>query len=111
MARVLYSFRESSLFTRDVYRYLTEDDYLALQQFLVEYPAEGDLIRGSGGLRKLRWRAPGRGKRGGTRVIYYWAHSRGYIFLLDIYPKSEQQDLTTEEIKQLRAIVQEWLHE
>jgi len=111
MPSVLYSFRESSLFSRDVYRYLTEDDYLALQQFLVEYPAEGDLIRGTGGLRKLRWRAPGRGKRGGTRVIYYWADARGYIFLLDLYPKSEQEDLTTPEIKQLRAIVQEWLHE
>jgi hypothetical protein len=69
------------------------------------------LIRGSGGLRKLRWRAEGRGKRGGTRVIYYWADARGYIFLLDIYPKSEQEDLTPREIKQLRAIVEEWLHE
>ena len=107
----LYSFRESTLFTKDVYQYLTEDDYLGLQQFLLQYPAEGDLIRGSGGLRKLRWRAQGRGKRGGTRVIYYWANARGYIFLLDIYPKSKKADLTKEEIKQLRAIVQEWLYE
>lgn len=111
MGRVLYSFRESTHFTQDVYRYLTEDDYLALQQFLLEYPSEGDLIVGSGGLRKLRWRAPGRGKRGGTRVIYYWADARGYIFLLDIYPKNKKDDLTAEEIKQLRGIVQEWLHE
>ena|SRR5213594_2138606 len=111
MARVLYSFRESSLFTKDVSRYLTEESYFALQQFLLDSPTEGDLIRGSGGLRKLRWRAEGRGKRGGTRVIYYWADARGYIFLLDIYPKSEREDLTRDEIKQLRAIVEEWLHE
>lgn len=111
MARVLYSFRESSLFTKDVHRYLTEESYFALQQFLLDSPNEGDLIRGSGGLRKLRWRAPGRGKRGGTRVIYYWADARGFIFLLDIYPKSEQEDLTPVEVKQLRAIVEEWLYE
>ena len=111
MARVPYSFRESSLFTKDVYRYLTEDSYLALQEFLLHSPSEGDVIRGSGGLRKLRWRATGRGKRGGTRVIYYWADAKGYIFLLDIYPKSERDDLTPGEIKQLRAIVEEWLHE
>jgi mRNA-degrading endonuclease RelE of RelBE toxin-antitoxin system len=111
MASVLYSFRESSLFTKDVSRYLTEDSYFALQEFLLYSPAEGDLIRGSGGLRKLRWRAEGRGKRGGTRVIYYWADARGYIFFLDIYPKNEQEDLTPDEIKQLRALVEEWLHE
>lgn len=111
MAQVLYSFRESSLFTRDVSRYLTEESYFALQEFLLENPAEGDVIRGSGGLRKLRWRGVGRGKRGGTRIIYYWADARGYIFLLDIYPKNEQEDLTAGEIKQLRAVVEEWLHE
>ena len=111
MAQVLYSFRESSLFTRDVSRYLTEEIYFALQEFLLENPAEGDVIRGSGGLRKLRWRGVGRGKRGGTRIIYYWADARGYIFLLDIYPKNEQEDLTAGEIKQLRAVVEEWLHE
>jgi len=88
----------------------TEESYFALQEFLLHSPTEGDLIR-SGGLRKLRWRAKGRGKRGGTRVIYYWTEARGYIFLLDIYEKSEQEDLTPDEIKQLRAVVEEWLHE
>ncbi len=53
MALKLYSFRESSLFTKDVYRYLTEESYFALQDFLLEYPEEGDLIPGSGGLRKI----------------------------------------------------------
>jgi mRNA-degrading endonuclease RelE of RelBE toxin-antitoxin system len=85
MASKLYSFRESSLFTQDVYRYLTEESYFALQDFLLEYPMEGDLIQGSGGLRKLRWKVEGRGKRGGARIIYYFADARGHIYLLDIY--------------------------
>ncbi len=87
MASKLYSFLESSLFTKDVYRCLTEESYFALQDFLLEYPTEGDLILGSGGLRKLRWKVEGRGKRGGARIIYYFADARGHIFLLDIYPK------------------------
>jgi mRNA-degrading endonuclease RelE of RelBE toxin-antitoxin system len=111
MALKTYSFRGSSLFTKDVYRYLTEDSYFALQDFLLEYPIQGDLIRGSGGLRKLRWKTEGRGKRGGTRIIYYLADARGYIFLLDIYPKSAKEDLTADEIKQLRALIKEWLNE
>lgn len=109
MAVILFSFRESSLFTKDVYDYLTEESYFALQDFLLENPAEGDLIRGSGGLRKLRWKAVGRGKRGGTRIIYYLADASGYIFLLDIYPKNKREDLTPSEVKKLRAVVEEWL--
>ncbi len=111
MALKLYSFRESSLFTRDVYRYLTEESYFALQDFLLEYPAEGDLIPGSGGLRKIRWKVEGGGKRGGARVIYYFADARGQIFLLDIYPKTAKEDLTADEIKQLRKLIEEWLDE
>ena len=90
---------------------LTEDGYFALQEELLQYPTGGDLIRGSGGLRKVRWNAPGRGKRGGARVIYYFADTRGYIFLLDIYPKNEKENLTPAEIGQLRDLVEEWLHE
>lgn len=111
MALKLYSFRESSLFTKDVYRYLTEESYFALQDFLVEYPEEGDLIPGSGGLRKIRWKVEGRGKRGGARIIYYFADARGHIYLLDIYAKAAKEDLTPVEIKQLRALMEEWLNE
>ncbi|MGH9846059.1 MAG: type II toxin-antitoxin system RelE/ParE family toxin [Blastocatellia bacterium] len=111
MALKLFSFRESSVFTKDVYRFLTEEGYFALQNFLLEYPTEGDLIPGSGGLRKIRWKVEGRGKRGGARIIYYFADARGYIFLLDIYSKTAKEDLTPGEIKQLRKLIEEWLDE
>ena len=65
-------FIESSLFTRQVLELLPDDEYSELQKALSRHPDAGDLIRGTGGLRKLRWKRPGTGKSGGVRVIYYW---------------------------------------
>lgn len=65
----VFSFIETKLFTRLVQDYLTDDEYRELQTMLIEQPEAGDVIPGSGGVRKVRWRAPGRGKRGGYRVI------------------------------------------
>jgi hypothetical protein len=62
---------------------------------------------GSGGLRKIRWAKEGRGTRGGVRVIYYWAVSSEQILMLFMYPKGEQDDLTSAQIKMLRQIVEE----
>ena len=67
----MFSFIETRLFTKLVLDYLSEEDYTALQQTLMWRPDAGLVIPGSGGIRKLRWAAPGRGKRGGYRVIYY----------------------------------------
>jgi mRNA-degrading endonuclease RelE of RelBE toxin-antitoxin system len=64
---------ETSIFTRQVQVLLDDDDYRRLQTTLVLRPDAGDLIPGGGGLRKIRWGAKGRGKRGGVRTIYYWA--------------------------------------
>ena len=64
-------FIETSEFTRHLPSYLDDDDYAALRVFLAANPKAGDLVRGTGGIRKLRWRTKGRGKRGGIRVIYY----------------------------------------
>ena len=69
----MLTFIETRLFTKLVPQYLSDDEYAALQQALVADPTAGDLIRGSGGVRKLRWSVAGRGKRGGIRVIYYCA--------------------------------------
>jgi len=77
-----------------------------LQIHLVNKPDVGKLIPGSGGLRKLRWSAGGHGKRGGIRVIYYWFMSKDVILLLFTYPKNEQDDLTQEQLKQLRKIIE-----
>ena len=59
------------MFTRLVQEYLSDEEYRKLQEALIENPETGAVIRGSGGIRKLRWAAPGRGKRGGYRIIYY----------------------------------------
>ena len=62
-------FIETSLFTKIIATYLSDDEYAALQSFLVENPEAGDIVRGSGGVRKLRWAKSGKGKRGGIRII------------------------------------------
>lgn len=106
---ILYTFRETTRFTRRVLEYLSDEAYEQLQWYLIRRPEAGDVIQGGGGLRKLRWAAGGRGKRGGARVIYYWATARDELFMLDIYAKNEQIDLTAEEVKELRKLVEEWL--
>lgn len=82
-------FIETSLFTRLVYGYLTDEEYLGLQNFLVGHPDAGPVVPGSGGVRKLRWAVAGRGKRGGVRVIYYWKRLDDEIWMLTMYGKSE----------------------
>lgn len=98
---------ETSIFTRQVQKMLPDDTYRELQIALVKRPDMGTIIVGSGGLRKIRWTAPGRGKRGGVRVIYYWAVTQDRLLMLLIYPKSEQDNLTREQLKILRRIVEE----
>lgn len=77
-----------------------------LQATLMANPAAGDLIRGPGGIRKIRWAAAGAGKRGGLRVIYYWITRRDHVLLLTMYRESEVSDLTTLEVRVLRALVE-----
>jgi mRNA-degrading endonuclease RelE of RelBE toxin-antitoxin system len=96
---------ETSIFTRQVQALLSEDEYRLLQIALLQNPESGDVIPHSGGLRKKRWSARGKGKRGGSRIIYYWAVSPEQILLLLIYSKNEQDDLTSEQLKMLRMII------
>jgi len=102
-------FIETSVFTSQVTRALSKEEYRALQLALVLRPEQGAVIRGSGGLRKVRWRERGTGKRGGIRVIYYWAGAEETIYLLFLYRKARQSDLTQEQIQVLRRIVREEL--
>ena len=97
---------ETSVFTRQVQKILTDEEYRALQMALIARPDMGKVIRGSGGIRKVRWSTRGRGKRGGVRVIYYWAVVREQLLMLFIYPKTKQSDLTREQLKTLRRIVE-----
>ena len=73
-----------------------------MQAFLADRPEAGNVIKSSGGMRKLRWAGSGRGKRGGLRVIYYWWVAKDRISMLLMYPKNEQDDLTADQLKQLR---------
>jgi mRNA-degrading endonuclease RelE of RelBE toxin-antitoxin system len=87
------TFVESRLFTSLVHRYLSDDEYAALQKALADSPEAGDVIRGSGGVRKLRWGLSGRGKRGGIRVIYYLRSRQGEIWMLTLYAKNEAKSI------------------
>jgi hypothetical protein len=98
---------ETSIFTRQVQALLSDEEYRQLQMALVLHPDLGAVIPGSGGLRKVRWTMRGRGKRGGVRVIYFWAVMHDKILLLFMYSKNEQDDLTPEQLKVLRRIVEE----
>ena len=84
--------------------YWTDEDLRALQSFLLVSPEAGALIRGGAGLRKLRWSAQGRGKRGGARVIYYWHVPRHQIYLLRLV-KSKREDLTPQQVKVLAELM------
>jgi hypothetical protein len=88
----------------------TDEELRALQNHLLENPDAGDVIRGSAGLRKLRWTASGRGKRGGARVIYYHYVSAERIYLIYGYTKNEQEDLTREQLKQLAQLMKDIPH-
>lgn len=98
---------ETPIFTRLVQELWDDDEYKNLQSALTLNPEIGDIIRGSGGLRKVRWGAKGRGKRGGARVIYYWRTAFGQIFMLYIFTKNKQTDLTPTQLKQLKKIIDE----
>ena len=97
-------FIETPIFTKQITDLLDDAEYRQLQITLAVQPNSGDLIRGGGGLRKIRWSAQGRGKRGGMRVIYYRIEEN-QIFMLFAYPKNKQEDLTTEQLKVLRTLI------
>ena len=96
------TFVETKLFTRLVYSYLTEEEYGQLQNRIAANPGAGDVIPGSGGVRKLRWRASGRGTRGGIRVIYYLRLSQGQVWMLTLYAKNEAESMSRSVLKSIK---------
>ena len=103
----MFSFIETRLFTRLVQEYLDDDEYRELQKVLMDNPETGNIIPGSGGLRKVRWRAPGRGKRGGYRVIYYVRLKQGVILMLTMYPKNVAENIPVHVLRQIRKEVED----
>lgn len=95
-------FIETSTFTKYLYDYLSEDEYLGLQSFLLQYPESGKIVRGSGGVRKIRWAISGKGKSGGVRVIYYFKKQNDEIWLLTIYSKNEVTNIPTHILQKIK---------
>jgi len=100
-------FVETRIFTKEIRDILVEDEYRSLQLALKFRPEQGNLIKGSGGIRKIRWGAKGKDKSGGCLIIYFWDKPTDAIYLLFVYPKSSQEDLTPAQIRILRDMVKE----
>lgn len=98
----MISFVETKLFTRLVGELLGDDEYARLQHALIANPEHGDVITGSGGVRKMRWGAPGRGKRGGLRVIYFLRTKQGQIWMLTLYPENVADTIPANVLRQIK---------
>lgn len=101
-------FVELPAFTRYRADYLDDEGFRDLQEAMMKYPEAGDIIEGTGGLRKLRHgdRRRGKGKRGGLRVIYYWWDGGSQFWLFTLYDKDEMADLSADEKKALKSMLQ-----
>ncbi len=102
----MFTFVETTHFNKILYDYLSDKEYQRLQIELIKNPRKGDVIPGSGGFRKIRYSARGKGKSGGVRIIYYLVSAKGKIYLFDIYSKGEREDLTKDEINMLKKLVE-----
>ena len=102
---LLLTVAETTLYTTKSERYFDDDERRAIVDFLSSNPTAGPLIRGTGGVRKLRWARSGGGKSGGVRIIYYFHSEQMPLWLLTLFAKNEQEDLSSEERKTLRALV------
>jgi hypothetical protein len=94
-------FIETSIFTRLIFDYMTDEEYLGLQSHLLRFPDAGTIVPGSGGVRKLRWATTGRGKRGGLRVIYFWKRQADEIWMLTLYAKNEASTIPSHILKRI----------
>lgn len=100
-------FVETPIFTRTITGLLDPEEYRSLQTALLLRPDLGPVIANSGGLRKVRWSLPGRGKRGGVRVIYFWHEATETYYLLYAFRKNERENLTAQQLRVLATLVKE----
>jgi hypothetical protein len=98
---LVFTFIESSIFERILPAYLDDDEYSELQQFLMQNPEAGEVIPGSGGVRKARWARPGMGKRGGLRIIYYVRYQPNEFWMLTLYAKAKRENVPAHILRQL----------
>jgi len=97
---------ETPIFTKRVKEILSDEEYRLFQIKLIDNPEAGNIIKGSGGIKKIRWSGSGRGKRGGSRILYYWYNTQGVLLMLFIFKKNESDDLTKSQLNDLKTIVE-----
>jgi len=98
----MFSFVETKLFTRLAQEYLSDDEYVQLQQAIIANPEIGSVIPSSGGVRKMRWGVAGRGKRGGLRIIYFIRTKRGEVWMLTLYAKNVAENIPANVLRQIK---------
>ena len=108
MAEALLHFVHTSLFEETAEEVLGDDGLRAVQEMIQANPEVGAVVKGTGGARKIRVAARGRGKSGGARVIYYFQSAQGTVYLLLAYAKSEADDLTPAGKRVLKSIIQKF---
>ncbi|MFQ5548911.1 MAG: type II toxin-antitoxin system RelE/ParE family toxin [Woeseia sp.] len=101
----MYTVVETPVYTAKVEKILTDDEREAFAAFIARNPQAGSVVRGSGGIRKVRWARKGQGKRGGTRVIYYNRLDKGEIWLLTLYAKSNRSTIPAHELKLIKEVM------
>lgn len=103
----MVEFVEMPVFTEDLLELLPDDDYRNLQNTIGEDPERFPVVRGSHGLRKVRWGLENRGKSGGVRVLYFWAGHRGEVLMVAIFSKSDGENLTPDQLERLGRAARE----
>jgi mRNA-degrading endonuclease RelE of RelBE toxin-antitoxin system len=98
-------FIETTAFTKLLSSYLTDDEYRALQTYLMQKPDAGNIVKGSGGVRKVRWAQDGKGKSGGVRIIYYWKKPDHEVWMLTMYSKTERSTIPGHILKQIAEAI------
>lgn len=102
----MFEFIETPFFAKAVERYLDDDEYAELQAHLNKNPEAGVVVPGSGGVRKLRWAAKGRGKRGGLRIIYFVRLARGHIWMLTVYGKNVTENIPAHILRAMKKAIE-----
>ncbi len=102
-----FTFIQLFVFFKSASKLLSDEDVRLLENFLLENPKVGRVIEGTGGLREMRWAKIGLGKRGGVRIVYFWAERRSTLYFFDAYNKTEKLDLSAADKKRLAAILKE----
>lgn len=100
-------FFETPTFTKRIQELVSDDDYRQLQLLLIKFPEIGKVIKGSGGVRKIRWSGPGTGKRGGIRILYYYVNKLDQIYMFFAYSKSDLSDLSNVQLRLLKKVILE----